>query len=321
VGSTLRPPVPALDALLRERPGATIRFLRAAVDLPAPSVSALVAAGVPHWDAVALLRRLAEAGEVGTAGWDEAARAGYRSLLERPEAAARAVQQLPAGERPREKAMDRGVEALGDAELLAVLLRTGTGDEGVIELAQRHLAEHGGLVGLARLSAAELATLDGIGPAKAVELSAALAMGARLAGAALGQRPRLVSPDEVAAFVVEVLSPALLRLPHEELWCLPLDPQCRLIGRPRVVTRGDVDGVDAGPRAFLRTALAAGAVQAIAVHNHPSGDPSPSAADRAVTRRLCEAGRAIEVPLRDHLIVGGNGRFTSLLRDDPALFR
>lgn len=311
----------ALDAALRERPGPVGRFLRAALEQDAPSVSALVVAGVPHWDAQPLLRRLAEAGEISPQGWASEARAAYRAALIAPVATGRQLDLLPERERPREKALERGLDALGDAELLAVLLRTGTAGEGVLELAQRLLAEHGGLVGLSRLPPEALAELPGLGEAKAVELAAALLMGARVAAAAPEQRPQLKTPEEVAAFVVAVLSPALLRLPHEELWCLPLDPHCRLIGRPRTVTRGDVDGVDAGPRAFFRTALAAGAVQAIAVHNHPGGDPAPSAADRAVTRRLAEAGRAVDVPLRDHLIVGANGSFTSLVREDPALFR
>jgi DNA repair protein RadC len=315
--------VAALAPALRERPGPVGRFLRAALEMDAPGVSALVEAGVPHWDAAPLLRRLAEAGEVGADGWRAEARLAYRSALSTPAAPAAPshLDRLPEAERPREKALTRGIDALGDAELLAVLLRTGLPGEGVLEMAQRLLAEHGGLVGLARLGPDELAALPGLGEAKAVELAAASAMGARLAGARSDQRPDLRTPELVAAFVVEALSPALLRLPHEELWCLPLDPHCRLIGRPRTVSRGDVDGVDAGPRAFFRTALTAGAVQAIAVHNHPSGDHQPSPADRAVTRRLVAAGRAVDVPLRDHLVIGAGGGFTSLLRDDPALFR
>jgi len=314
-------PALSLEASLRERPGPVGRFLRAALDQDAPGVSALVERGVPHWDAAPLLRRLAESGEVGPQGWVVEFRDAYRAALAAPAPSARQLDQLPESERPREKALQRGIDALGDAELLAVLLRTGTMGEGVLEVAQRLLAEHGGLVGLSRLAPEELAALPGLGEAKGVEIAAACAMGARLAAAQTAERPQLKTPEDVAAYVVAVLSPSLLRLPHEELWCLPLDPHCRLLGRPRTVTRGDVDGVDAGPRAFFRTALAAGAVQAIAVHNHPGGDPAPSAADRTVTRRLVEAGRAIDVPLRDHLVVGANGRFSSLFREEPALFR
>lgn len=120
--------------------------------------------------------------------------------------------------------------------------------------------------------------------------------------------------------VVQVMLPLLVR-DHECLWCLGLDPRLRLIGDPVQVSQGDIDGCDAGPRAFFRNALRRGACSAIAVHNHPTGDPSPSAADAAVTRRLVAAGRAIDVQLADHLVVCADGRFVSLRRDQPELFR
>ena len=113
----------------------------------------------------------------------------------------------------------------------------------------------------------------------------------------------------------------LVLLQHEELYCLPLDPQSRLIGVPRRVSAGDVDGTDAGPRAFMRLALSAGATSCIAVHNHPTGDPTPSAADIAVTRRLAAAGRSIDVPLVDHVVLGDGGRFISLRQEEPGVFR
>ena len=135
--------------------------------------------------------------------------------------------------------------------------------------------------------------------------------------AALRERPRLDTPKAVAA----LLAPLALGLVHEEFWCLPVDARGRLIGTPRRISQGDVDGTEAGPRAFFRMALASGAVAVIAVHNHPSGDPSPSAADRAVTRRLVAAGRLLEVPLQDHLILGDGERFVSLRHDEPDLWR
>jgi len=112
----------------------------------------------------------------------------------------------------------------------------------------------------------------------------------------------------------------LLQIDHERLWCLPLDPHCRLIGEPVEVARGDVDGTDAGPRACCRVALRAGAVSMVVVHNHPSGDPAPSAADRAVTRRLATGARTIDVPLQDHLICTSHGTWISLRRDHHELF-
>jgi DNA repair protein RadC len=114
---------------------------------------------------------------------------------------------------------------------------------------------------------------------------------------------------------------SMIGLPEERLLLLPLDPQSRLIEEPLMVSKGDVDGCDAGPRAFFRMALGAGATSAIAVHNHPSGDVTPSAADQAVTRSLVAAGRLVEVPLVDHVVIGDGGRFTSLRRMSPDLFR
>lgn len=119
----------------------------------------------------------------------------------------------------------------------------------------------------------------------------------------------------------ELLIPLMAPLHVEHLCVLPLDSQCKLIGDPVLVTRGDVDGVDAGPRAIVRAALKADAVQMIIAHNHPAGSPEPSAADRAVTQRVATAGRAIDIPLRDHLIIAPPTGWTSLMRYDPGLFR
>lgn len=310
--------VAALAGVLIERRAAVLVFLRAAIPLDRPDLAGLLAAGVPRWDADAWLRRLTAAGELGPQGWAAEARAAYAGLLAQADAAgADALARLPDGERPRERALRGDIADLDDGELLALLLRTGSGDEGVLELAQRLLHAHGGLVGLARLPVAELVELRGLGPAKAAEVAAAVELGRRLSQASLRERPELTAPEAVAALV----APLLAVLDHEEFWCLPLDARCRLIGEPRVVAQGDVDGTDAPPRAFCRLALRAGAVAAIAVHNHPSGDPAPSLADRDLTRRLAAACRTIDVPLRDHLVVGDGGRFCSLRRENPELFR
>jgi DNA repair protein RadC len=303
---------------LAERRSAVVAFLRAATACDHPDLPALLAAGVPRWDADAWLRRLAQAGELREGGWDEAARTVYRGLVAETDAAGDgALARLPAQERPRERALRGDIADLDDPELLALLVRTGSGDEDVIELAQRLLHEHGGLVGLARLDVGQLVEQRGLGPAKAAELAAAFELGRRLSTAALRERPVMKSPDEVAVLV----APLMAALGHEEFWCLPLDSRLRLLGEPRVVSQGDVDGTDAPPRAFFRLALRAGAVAAIAVHNHPSGDPAPSQADRDLTRALCAAGRVVGLALHDHLIVGDGGRFTSLRRDQPELFR
>ncbi len=303
-----------LEVALGERRPAAIRFLAAAVTLDRPDLEALVLLGVPRWDALDLLRRLAAAGELREGAWTTEARDTYRRSLDALEQ--RALERRDSGERPREKALAAGIEALDDAELLALLLRTGSADEGVLELARRLLDDQGGLVGLARAHVAELAEARGLGPAKASELAAAFELGRRLREAALRERPELKTPQAVADF----LGPLAVSLAHEEFWCLPLDARCRLIGLPRVVGRGDVDGTDAPPRAFFRAALSAGATTVIAVHNHPTGDPAPSAADKAVTRRLVAAGRTVELSLQDHVILGDGGRHVSLRRDCPELW-
>ncbi len=303
-----------LAAALIQRTEPTRRFLRAALALERVEMGALVAAGVPHWDAADLLGRLVRGGEVREGVWQPEAREVYLLAIAAP--VATALERLGEGERPREKALRGGIDCLDDAELIALLMRTGIEDEGVLELAARHLREQGGLAGLARLPVESLAGLHGLGPAKAAELAAAFELGRRLAAATLRERPLLREPEAVVA----LLAPFAASMAHEELWCLPLDRQSRLIGAPRVVSKGDVDGTDAGPRAFFRAALTAGAVSAIAVHNHPSGDPSPSAADREVTRRLVQAGRTVDVALVDHLVLG-LGAYVSLRRDAGELFR
>lgn len=289
-------------------------FLAAAVAVEQPVLDQLVGETVPHYTANDLLRRLTIAGEVDEAGWRQEARQGYRQLLQQQ--SQRRLERLGVGERPREKALDGGLERLSDAELLALLLRTGSASEGVLELAQRLLEEQDGLLGLAGCELDGLLATKGLGAAKATEVAAAFEVGRRLAWARRRQRPELANPEAVVALIREELSP----LPHEEFWCLPLDPRSRLIGEPRVVSKGDIDGTDAGTRPFFRLALKAGAGSAIAVHNHPSGGITPSTADRNVTRRLAEAGRLLGVELVDHLIIGDGGRYCSLRREEPGLF-
>ncbi len=131
------------------------------------------------------------------------------------------------------------------------------------------------------------------------------------------ERKKLTDPAVVAEYLVPILAP----LHVEHLMILPLDSQCKLIEAPLPVTRGDVDGTDAPPRAILRAVLMAGAVQFIMAHNHPAGSNEPSAADRALTRRISEGARAIDCPLRDHIIISAAGTWTSLINYDPALFR
>jgi DNA repair protein RadC len=131
------------------------------------------------------------------------------------------------------------------------------------------------------------------------------------------QGMNLGSPEEVAILVAPIIAP--LRV--ESLIVISMNSRNRPLGPPTIVARGDTDGTDVPIRAVLRTVLVMEGMQFIIAHNHPSGDPSSSPADRAVTTRLAEAGKAIDCPLRDHVIIGANGRFVSLRRDNPELWR
>jgi DNA repair protein RadC len=217
---------------------------------------------------------------------------------------------MPRPESVRERATRLGPSLISDRDLLTVLLGR---QEGAVLLQLLDRAD--GLIGLARMEMPSLRQL-GLTLQEALRIQAAFELSRRLSQARRRDRLSLTTPEAVVA----VLGASMAGLPHEELWCLPLDPKSRLIGEPRVVSKGDVDGTDAGPRAFYRLALTAGATSAIAVHNHPGGDPNPSQADLAATRRLCQAGRIVDIGLVDHVVVGDGGRFASLRRESPGLF-
>lgn len=205
-----------------------------------------------------------------------------------------------------------GSASLSDEDLLALVMnqrRVGP------EFVRRLLFHHDGLVGLAGRDALELVR-SGLAPGSATRMAAVFELARRVSQARRRTRQSLKTPEEVVA----ALSASLVGKPHEELWCLPLDPKSQLIGEPRITSMGDVDGTDATPRAFFRIALSAGATSAIAVHNHPAGDPSPSAADRSATRRLVLGGRLVDLPLVDHIVLGDGCRFASLRRIDSTLF-
>jgi len=206
-----------------------------------------------------------------------------------------------------------GVASLSDDQLVAVLL-------GPVTNPQRALARAGDLLkdGLLDLAARDMETLimDGHTAVNAVRLVASFELARRISRAQRRQRPRCSCPEEV----VPLVTADLVALSHERLLCLPLDAQLRLITQPMLISLGDVDGCDAGPRAFFRNALQVGATSAIAVHNHPTGFATPSAADIAVTRRLVVAGRVVDVTLSDHIVIGEAGSFTSIRRFSPQTF-
>ena len=199
-----------------------------------------------------------------------------------------------------------GPPALSSAELLAILLGTGRGGEPVDRLAVR-LLELGerSLRRLACRPPAELLQVSGIGPTKAARLLAAFELAARLAREERPPAPRIREPEDV----VRLFATRLRDLPVEEFHLLALDSQSQVL-REVLVTRGLLNSSLVHPREVFRPAIAEAAAGIIVVHNHPSGDPTPSAEDQSVTRQLAAAGRLLDLPLYDHVIVAGD-RFTS----------
>lgn len=221
-------------------------------------------------------------------------------------ALAQLIRELPADERPRERLLAAGAESLGDAELIAVLLRTGGPGASALAVAREVLAAAGGLAGLAGTRAPGLVR-RGLGPAKAASVLAAVELGRRLARSALPEREPLAHPAAAASYLA-------LRYgvrDQEVLGALYLDTRNRLLGE-RELYRGTLNRAAVEPRLVLKEGLLAGAAGCIVFHTHPSGDPSPSAEDLAFTRRLAEAGEIVGVRLVDHLVLGGVGRWVSL---------
>ena len=221
---------------------------------------------------------------------------------------------LPAELRPRELMERFGCKSLSDDQLLAILLRSGTRGLNVIELSRAILRRYGSLRELSKATPAELEALGlpGLGRVKCLELSAALEITRRV----LDWRDpdeRMDSPENVA----RRLAPLIEADTRETFFVFPLNRRNRLIGAPVAIARGTVDTVLAHPREVFRETVRLSASCVVVAHNHPSGDPSPSAADLAITRELVAAGRVLRIPLLDHIVVGhpAASNFRSLRRE------
>ncbi len=209
-------------------------------------------------------------------------------------------------DRPRERLEALGAEALSDAELLALLLRTGGRGSDAPTVASWLLQRYGGLLGLARASRRDLSAATGVGPAKQATLRAAFELGRRLAAGRLAPGTALRSPADVFRH----FHPALRDAPHERFLVLLLDGRHRLM-RHEMVSQGTLTASLVHPREVFRPALRESAAALVLVHNHPSGDPAPSAEDRDVTARLVRAGELLGVPVLDHVVIAERG-YTSL---------
>lgn len=216
------------------------------------------------------------------------------------------IKELPSSEQPRERLRDYGPNALQDAELLAILLRTGLQGQNVIQLAQQILRDHGGWIGLQRLTFEELTRIHGLGEAKAAQVKAALEIGRRLLLAQPEQRPQISSPADVAALLMLEMS----HLEQEHLRVVLLNTKNYVL-KIETVYIGSINSSAVRIGEVFKSALKQNAASIIVVHNHPSGDPTPSPEDVAVTRQLVEAGKLLDVAVLDHLVIG-QGRWVSL---------
>lgn len=216
------------------------------------------------------------------------------------------IRDLPETERPRERLLSAGAGALSNAELLAIQLRTGTAKESALDLAGRLLATHG-LAGLQRLSAAELTQEHGLGPAKAAQLKAALELGQRLAGLQPEQHPTISGPEDVVA----LMGAEMALLEQEELRVVLLNTKNE-VQAVETVYRGSVNAAQVRIGELLRDAVRRNCPNLIAVHNHPSGDPTPSRDDIRMTNELVLGGKLLDVAVLDHIVLGQGGRHVSM---------
>lgn len=209
---------------------------------------------------------------------------------------------------PRERIERDGVESLADHELVAILLRTGTTREGVLRLSSRLLEEYGGFVGLQRREFSEFLEMGGLGPAKAATLKAALEIGRRVAKLPIDDRPAIASPEDV----VNLIGFEMAALEQEQLRVVLLDTKNRILRSP-MIYQGSVNEASVRIGELFREAVRVNAVSMILVHNHPSGDPTPSSADVSLTIEVVAAGKLLDIAVVDHLIIG-QGKHVSLKR-------
>lgn len=231
------------------------------------------------------------------AGVDTALPATYNTVM---------MRDMAEQNRPRERLLQVGERAVSTAELLAIVLRSGVPGENVLRLAERLLITFKDLPGLARASVAELTAVKGVGPAKAVEIKAALEIGRRLLTTAPEEKPRITSPADAANLLMSEMS----FLDKEHLRLVLMDTRNRVLATPTIYI-GSLNTSVIRIGELFRAAIKENAAAFIVAHNHPSGDPSPSPEDVAVTRQIVQAGALLNIDVLDHIVIGHN-RFVSL---------
>lgn len=209
------------------------------------------------------------------------------------------MRDVPLEERPRERMLRSGPNALSNAELLAILLRTGTIKESAVALAQRLLIEAGGLRRIMEMNVEQLTALKGIGHAKALQIQAGIELGKRLVRSSQPDTVTIRSPQDVTL----LMSEELRYLKKEHFVCLFLNTKNHVIGQ-ETLSIGSLNASIVHPREVFLAAIKRSSASIICVHNHPSGDPTPSPEDVDITRRLVEAGSVIGIDVLDHIIIG-----------------
>jgi DNA repair protein RadC len=218
------------------------------------------------------------------------------------------VKDLPVAVRPRERLQHRGAADLSDAELLAIIVRTGTPSVNALEMSTRALAHHGGLGGLDRAGLTELCAVTGMGPVKAAQIKAGLELGKRLVSLNPGQRARIGSPRDV----FNLLRGEMSTLEHEQLRVLLLNTRNVVLAAPELY-RGSLVSTTVRLGELFREAIRQNVASILLVHNHPSGDPTPSSQDVELTHDAVQAGRLLDIEVLDHVVIGrGEGSFASL---------
>jgi DNA repair protein RadC len=216
------------------------------------------------------------------------------------------IKDLEETDRPRERLAKQGASVLSNPELLAILLRTGLRGENAVQVGQRLLAEFQGLVGLRQATFDELCAQKGVGSAKAAQIKAAIELGLRLSGQEPEDRMSIHSPAEAAGLLKYEMS----TLEQEELWVMLLDTRNRLIKTDKLY-RGSLNSSMVRVGEVFKAAIRRNAASVLVLHNHPSGDPTPSPDDVNLTRQIVSAGKLLDIDVLDHLVIAG-GKYVSL---------
>jgi DNA repair protein RadC len=217
------------------------------------------------------------------------------------------IMDITADERPREKLASSGAQSLAEEELLAILLRTGIQGENAVAMGRRLLDDFGGINGIHQASFDDFCMAKGVGPAKAAQIKAAIELGRRLQVVTGEERTTISSPQDVARLVQY----EMMGLPQEHLWVLLLNTKNQVTSLQKIY-QGTLNSSTVRIAELFKTAIAKNAAAIILVHNHPSGDPAPSAEDIRLTRAVVEAGKLLDIEVLDHIVIGFADQFTSL---------